>query len=93
MAGNICKRWITRERDGGTILPTVWGRIAQLDLAGSRTRSNDYFFNLSTPLLGLRELAVEGLHVQAQRPLVDVLLLRVRVLQLHAPVVLQQPVV
>ena len=45
------------------------------------------------PLLGLRELAVEGLHVQPQRPLVDVLLLGVRVSKLDAPVVLQQAVV
>jgi len=81
-------------RDGkpereGTILPTVGGAgVVQLDVAGSRTRSDDYF----SPLLGLRELAVEGLHVQSQGPLVDVLLLGVRVLQ-HAPVVLQQTVV
>jgi len=83
-----------RERDGveggrGTTPPTVGGqRLANWTLPALELGQRTTFHSL----LGLRELTVEGLHVQSQRPLVDVLLLAVGVLH-HAPVVLQQTVV
>ena len=51
--------------------------------------AGDWLVTALVTLLGLGELAVEGLHVQPQSPLVDVLLLVVG----HHPVVLQQPVI
>ena len=51
--------------------------------------AGDWLITALVTLLGLGQLAVEGLHVQAQSPLIDVLLLGVG----HHPVVLQQPVI